>query len=208
LFKVNYLSRLSERGVQFSSVSDENITTVIPSDNPISDEKLEAIKDTISLQTRWTATIGAEGYGISPREITFNPKPTKTTYMEKLTNIGMSIPGLATAVFGLTKTIDLAKKVKEKFENARVKLIKFRSEGIKAFQDFKKIQKGSDNPSEFNKPISDHPILCFSLIPVSSFPPFANPSISCIACWISWMRTERFSFVKLDEIVILFSEEL
>jgi hypothetical protein len=45
-----------------------------------------------------------------------------------------------------------AKKVKEKFENARVKLIKFRSEGIKAFQDFKKIQKGSDNPSEFNKP--------------------------------------------------------
>ena len=45
-----------------------------------------------------------------------------------------------------------AKKVKEKFENARVKLIKFRSEGIKAFQDFKKIQKGSDNPAEFNKP--------------------------------------------------------
>ena len=45
-----------------------------------------------------------------------------------------------------------AKTLKEKFEAARIKLIKFRSVGVKAFNDFKAVQSGSDNPANFNKP--------------------------------------------------------
>ena len=45
-----------------------------------------------------------------------------------------------------------AKTLKEKFEAARIKLIKFRSVGVKAFKDFKAVQSGSDNPANFNKP--------------------------------------------------------